>query len=132
MNGMDAGIRAALTAARASARDTIRDWRRGDAHRALEATFADCGPDDAEEALNRATRLFGDSGWAEALLEPLVEALGAAPCSSRPSRPVATASASVRCCPRLPGGSDLRLRHRRRGDAAGRRRPPASSPAALP
>ncbi|WP_137861803.1 MULTISPECIES: hypothetical protein [unclassified Sphingomonas] len=111
-------------AARAGARDTIRDWRRGDAHRALEATFADCGPDDAEEALNRATRLFGDSGWAEALLEPLVEALGAAPLFEPPfkaSRDGVRIGAVLFDCPAAAISACVT------GAAAMRRRPPPAT-----
>lgn len=73
MNGMDAGTRAALIAAREAGRGSIRKWRHGEAHRALEALFADCAASDAEEAMNRATKLLRDGGWAGALLQPLIE-----------------------------------------------------------
>ncbi|MDF2385116.1 hypothetical protein JMG10_26840 [Nostoc ellipsosporum NOK] len=79
MNGMDAGTRAALVAAREAGRGTIRKWRHGDAHRMLETVFADCAAKDAEEVTHRATRLLDDGGWAGALLQPLIDAIAADP-----------------------------------------------------
>jgi len=86
MNGIDAETRAAILAARAAAGDTIRGWRSGEAYRALAARFADCPPDDASEAMARATRLLEKADWAAALLQPLVEALAGDPLFEPPFR----------------------------------------------
>jgi hypothetical protein len=87
MNGVDGAARAAILAARQAAPATIRAWRSGAAHRALETVFADCPADDPEPALARATALLGDADWAAALLEPLVAALRADPWFEPPLRP---------------------------------------------
>lgn len=86
MNGIDAETRAAIVAARAAAPGIVRAWRDGPAWRMLAATFADCPASDAEEAMGRATRLFGDGGGAEELLQPLVEALATDPLFEPPFR----------------------------------------------
>lgn len=79
MNGVDDATRAAILAARAAAPETVRAWRRGPAHRALEVAFADCPADDPQPAMVRATELLGDGAWAGALLQPLLDALAADP-----------------------------------------------------
>lgn len=86
MNGVEDATRDAIVAARAAAGGTIRAWRGSAAWRALEARFADCRSEDAEQAMARATRLLGDDGWAGALLAPLVEALAADPLFEPPLR----------------------------------------------
>jgi len=79
MNGVDGSVRAAILAARATARAPILAWRSGPAFRALEAMFADCPLDDPAPALARATALLGNADWAAALIEPLLAALATDP-----------------------------------------------------
>lgn len=68
--------RAAAIAARAGSAAVFRHWREGPEYRALADMFEACAP---EAAADRAERLFAESGWAGALLAPLVEALAADP-----------------------------------------------------
>jgi hypothetical protein len=70
-------VRAAIAASRAPSRDAILRWQAGSEYRALVHAFADCPLDRAETAAKRAERLLSDGGWAQALLDPLVEALTA-------------------------------------------------------
>ena len=124
MNGMDAGTRAALIAAREAGRGAIRKWRHGEAHRALEALFADCAASDAEEAMNRATKLLRDGGWAGALLQPLIDALAADPLFEPPfkaSRDGLRVGAVLFDCPAVAISACVT------GAAAMRRRPPPAS-----
>lgn len=71
----DPATRAAIVAGRAASRDIARRWAQGAEYRALERAFADCPPDMAEPAAERAERLFADAGWVAELLDPLVAAL---------------------------------------------------------
>jgi hypothetical protein len=66
--------RAAMIAARSRSTVTMRRWREGPEVRAATAAFADCG-DSPERAADRAEALLADTGWAAALLAPLVRAL---------------------------------------------------------
>ncbi len=86
MNGIGAATRAAIVAARAAAPVTVRTWRESSAHRLLTARFVDCPAEDGHEAIARATALLSDTGWVEALLHPLVEALAAEPLFEPPFR----------------------------------------------
>ena len=79
MNAVDDATRAAIIAARIAGRATIDAWRASPAWGALHGAFADCPADDADKALARASALFGDHGWAAALLAPLTAALAADP-----------------------------------------------------
>jgi hypothetical protein len=87
MSGVDEAQRAAILAARGTARDTIRKWRGGAAWRTLEAAFADCPADDPAAAMACAATLLGNGDWAAALLDPLVEALADDPWFEPPLRP---------------------------------------------
>lgn len=68
--------RAAAIAARAGSAAVARRWREGPEYRALVRAFERCRP---EAAADCAEALFAESGWAGALLAPLVEALAADP-----------------------------------------------------
>jgi hypothetical protein len=78
VNGVPEATRTAIVAARAGAGAAIRKCRDSGAFRFATAAFADCA-DSPELAAERAERLLADSGWAGALLTPLVEALAADP-----------------------------------------------------
>lgn len=73
--------RAAAIAARAGSAAIVRRWREGPEYRALVRLF-----EAPEVAVDRAERLFADSGWAGALLAPLVDALAADPFFEPPLR----------------------------------------------
>jgi hypothetical protein len=75
--------RAAAIAARAGSAAVARRWREGPEYRALVEAFDTCPP---EAAADCAERLFAESGWAGALLAPLVEALAADPFFEPPFR----------------------------------------------
>jgi hypothetical protein len=75
--------RAAAIAGRVGSAATARRWREGAEYRALARVFEACPPDAAAD---RAERLFADSGWAGALLAPLVAALAADPFFEPPLR----------------------------------------------
>jgi hypothetical protein len=86
MNAISAATRAAIVTARAAAPGRVRAWREGPGYRMLPAHFADCPAEDGHEAIARATALLGDTGWIEALLRPLVDALEADPLFEPPFR----------------------------------------------
>lgn len=77
MNGVSEATRAAILAARERSARTNAQWRAGTAYQQAAANFADCadGVGAAERAAARAEALLSDSGWAAALLAPLVRAL---------------------------------------------------------
>ena len=72
---MTGALRARITASREASRAVARRWLQGAEYRALESAFGDCPLESAEPAADRAERLFADSGWAAALIDPLVAAL---------------------------------------------------------
>ncbi len=86
MNGIDAATRAAIAAARGAAPGTLRAWREGLVWRMLAARFAACPAGDGATAMACAAELLGDTGWVEALLHPLIEALAADPLFEPPLR----------------------------------------------
>lgn len=96
---MRAGDRAAAIAARGRLGEVARRWREGPEYRALAGTLQPCSP---EQAADRAERLFAESGWAGALLAPLVDALTADPFFEPPfrfSRDAAVIGAVIFDCP---------------------------------
>jgi hypothetical protein len=86
MNGVEDATRAAILAARASARGAVSAWRGSTAFQALEARFADCPVDDPAPAMARAADLLGGDRWAGELLDSLLGALAADPLFEPPLR----------------------------------------------
>src|SRR5688500_9151065 len=78
MNGISEATRAAIVAARTPTAVAIGKWRGGAAYGAASAAFADCA-DAPERAADAAERLLADSGWVEAMLASLREALAQDP-----------------------------------------------------
>ncbi|MBC9033330.1 hypothetical protein IAG41_13115 [Sphingomonas sp. JC676] len=72
---MTEALRARIAASREASRAIARRWLEGAEYRTLENMFADCPLESAEPAADRAERLLSDSGWATALIDPLVAAL---------------------------------------------------------
>jgi hypothetical protein len=79
VSGLSEELRARIAASRAASREIARRWLEGAEYRALGRAFLDCPLDRAEPAVERAEQLLADPGWAEALLEPLLVALGRDP-----------------------------------------------------
>lgn len=71
--------RARIAASREASRVIARHWLQSAEYRALDRAFRDCPLDRAEPAAEIAERLFADSGWTEALIDPLVAALARDP-----------------------------------------------------
>jgi hypothetical protein len=124
MNGVDAETRAAILAARASARDIILHWRDSPAHRAVEAVFTGCMAEDASEAMRRASDLLGDTGRVAALLQPLLDALTKDPLFEPPFR---TSRDAMRVGAVLFEGPAVTLSACVTSAAAMRKAPPAAS-----
>lgn len=76
---MTGALRARIAASREASRVIARHWLQGAEYRALDRVFRDCPLDRAEPAAEVAERLFADTAWAEALIEPLVTALARDP-----------------------------------------------------
>jgi hypothetical protein len=72
---MTKALRTRIAASRETSRAIARRWLQGAEYRALESAFGDCPLENAEPAADRAERLFADSDWATALIDPLVAAL---------------------------------------------------------
>lgn len=79
MPAMSPAMPAAIAASRRAARALIGCWRESAEYRALACAFADGSEDDPEPVARRAECLFGDDGWAAALLAPLLGALAEDP-----------------------------------------------------
>ncbi|GEM_PF-681347 len=124
MNGVDGETRAAILAARATARDAILHWRDSPAHRALETAFSGCAAEDAGEAMRRAAGLLGDTGQVAALLQPLLDTLARDPLFEPPFR---TSRDAMRVGAVLFEGPAVTLSACVASAAAMRQAPPAAS-----